>query len=354
MRVIMPASSPSRHRLERSTRAATIELLGLTLSTIVVLAGVLLTYVGQTQAVQTQAVQTQPVETIQSDPATGPLVNLSRLRGAEDLAPLLTMFESPFERNAVARALYRRATSATSPLDHVGELAGVTIPASEVRADPRFVELGGRLTRRPDLDRVPVLSPADLATVKQGTIVRTPEELAARLRLAIGLFFAAFWGAHLVRRWRGIDDDPVLLPIVLLLSGIGLMSMVALRDPLRDTVLAYPFALGVAGGAAALVACAFADFEASRLRRAVALPLFLPWVWRRCCCCSGADRVRAARRSICLACSRWRRSGSSSSLPWRRISPTGWNSCASSPSRPRRRGRGSAPCRFPAGRTSFR
>ena len=50
------------------------------------------------------------------------------------------------------------------------------------------------------------------------------------------LFFAAFWVAHLVRRWRGIDDDPVLLPIVLMLSGIGLMSMVALRDPLRDTV----------------------------------------------------------------------------------------------------------------------
>src|SRR4029079_10915853 len=56
--------------------------------------------------------------------------------------------------------------------------------------------------------------------------------------------------------------------------GIGLMSMVALRDPLRDTVLAYPFALGVAGGAAVLVACSWVDFEASRLRRAVALPLF--------------------------------------------------------------------------------
>ena len=67
----------------------------------------------------------------------------------------------------------------------------------------------------------------------------------------------------------------MLLPIVLMLSGIGLMSMVALRDPLRDTVLAYRFAVGVAGGAAALVAASFVDFEASRLRRAVTLPLCL-------------------------------------------------------------------------------
>ena len=90
------------------------------------------------------------------------------------------MFGSPFERDAVARALYRRATSDTPPLDRVGELAGVTIPASDIRSDPRFVELGGRLTRRPDLDRVPVLTPADLAAIKQGTIVRTPDEFAAR------------------------------------------------------------------------------------------------------------------------------------------------------------------------------
>ncbi len=229
------------------------------------LGGLLLTYAGQTPS----------AETIRTDLTTGTLINLRRLRSANELLPRLTMFGSPFEREAVARALYRRATSDTPPLDRVGELAGVTIPAADIKREPRFVELGARLNRRPDLDRIPVLTAADLAAIKQGAIVRTPDEFAADIRLAAVLFFAAFWGAHLVRRWRGIDDDPVLLPILLVLSGIGLMSMVALRDPLRDTILAYPFALGVVGGAAALVASSFVDFEASRLRREVAVPLFL-------------------------------------------------------------------------------
>src|SRR5262249_11381934 len=52
-----------------------------------------------------------------------------------------------------------------------------------------------------------------------------------------------------------------------------LMSMVALRDPLRDTVIAYRFATGVAAGVAVLVALSTIDLEASPLRRAVALPL---------------------------------------------------------------------------------
>jgi len=137
------------------------------------------------------------------------------------------------------------------------------------------VELRSRLNRRPTLERVPVLTPSDLAAIKPGTIVRTAEEFIATLRLAAALFFAAFWGAHLVRRWRGIADDPLMLPIVMMLSGIGLMSMVALRDPLRDTVLAYRFALGVVAGVVSLVAVSHVDFEASRLRRAVATPLLV-------------------------------------------------------------------------------
>ncbi len=264
MRVIVPAAAPPR-RSVRSTRAATLELLGLTAATVVMLVGLLLTYAGQTQS----------AETIHAELSSGALINLRQLHSANDLVPRLTMFGSPFERDAVARAVYRRATSDTPPLDRIGELAGVTIPAADIRKNPRLVELAARLTHRPDLDRVPVFTPADLSAIKPGLIVRTPEEFAAELRVAASVFFLAFWTAHLVRRWRGVDDDPVLLPIVLMLSGIGLMSMVALRDPLRDTVLADRYALGVAGGAAVLVACSFVDLEASRLRRAVALPLFI-------------------------------------------------------------------------------
>jgi cell division protein FtsW (lipid II flippase) len=86
------------------------------------------------------------------------------------------------------------------------------------------------------------------------------------------LLVAPFWAAHLFRRWRGATDDPVLLPTLLLLTGIGLMTMVALRDP-QSSSIAMPFAQGVAGGVLLLLVCSSIDFEASRFRRAVALPL---------------------------------------------------------------------------------
>src|SRR2546423_755058 len=120
-----------------------------------------------------------------------------------------------------------------------------------------------------------------VSAIKAGTIVRTPEEFATEIRLAVMMFVGAFWSVHLVRRWlRAVGDrradpggDPFLLPIVVMLTGIGVMSMIALRDPLRDTVLAYRFVLGIAAGCALLVAAASVDFEAWRFRCAVALPL---------------------------------------------------------------------------------
>jgi len=119
------------------------------------------------------------------------------------------------------------------------------------------------------------------SATKPGAIVPAPEEFATEIRVAVMLFVAAFWSVHVVRRWLRptsdrVDDreaDPLLLPIVLMLTGIGMMSMIALGDPLRDPVLAYRFALGVAAGCALLAAIASVDFETWPFRRAVALPL---------------------------------------------------------------------------------
>jgi cell division protein FtsW (lipid II flippase) len=64
----------------------------------------------------------------------------------------------------------------------------------------------------------------------------------------------------------------VVLPAMQMLSGIGLMAMIALRDPLRDSDAATGFAYGVALGCAALLAAAFVEFEAPGIRRATLAP----------------------------------------------------------------------------------
>jgi len=76
MRVIPPSSPRKRFRTE-TTRAANIELLGLAVSTVVILGGLLLTSAGQTQS----------FSTFQADLSNGVLVNLHRLRSPNDITP---------------------------------------------------------------------------------------------------------------------------------------------------------------------------------------------------------------------------------------------------------------------------
>jgi cell division protein FtsW (lipid II flippase) len=242
-----------------------IELAGLAAASVVVIAGLLLTAAGSLRS----------VDVSEADVTSGRILHLPSLRDAASLTAHLTMIEVPFERDAVARALYARATALDPKIENVGALAGVTIPAAVVRADRRLVALGERLDRRPELDSVPALTAAELASFKTGVVVRSPQEFRSALTAAALLFFGAFWLAHAVRWSRPHCGDSLLLPLVLLLCGLGFMSMVSLRDPLRDTFLGHRFAQGVVGGVALLTALSMVNFEASRLRRAVALPLGL-------------------------------------------------------------------------------
>ena len=233
-----------------------LELLGLAAATIVVLSGAALAFAARSASV--------------SVPADG-TISLRTLTGPADLEPVLTMFVSTHERQTVARALYQHASAA--PLEHVGSLATVTLPAEQVRADARLARLGERLSQRPKAGTVPLLSSADLATIKPRLTVRSTPEFRVRTARAIAAMLGVFWLAHLFRRWRNRDDDPVLLPSVLLLCGVGVMSMLALRDPLRDTMAVTTFAWGVAAGVGFLVFASEIDFESSRMRRAVLPPL---------------------------------------------------------------------------------
>jgi cell division protein FtsW (lipid II flippase)/cell division protein FtsI/penicillin-binding protein 2 len=260
MRVIAAAEPGHPRAYAAAGRALNVELLGLLASSIVVLLGTALAVGGRFE--QAAAADRR---------AAAPL-NLRQMRSAADLEPLLDGYESAAERRIVAEALYARAVG-DPPLQHVGGLADASIPATLVASRPGLMKLRARLARRPDAQRVPALSGPDLAALKPAVVVRTRAEFNALFRGALLWFFGAFWSVHAVRRWRRAVDDPILLPALALLTGIGLMTMLALRDPLRDTVSASTFATGVATGLLALLAASEIDFERSALRRAVLSPL---------------------------------------------------------------------------------
>jgi Cell cycle protein len=246
----------------RRGRSLNIELLGLSAVTIVVLFGIVLTYSARVGRLDEVA------------PPAG-VIPLYALKAPADLEPALSMFDSGYERTFVARALFQRAASPDAPVDHVGALADVKVPAQTVRGDRRLVQLASRLAGRDEALDLPVLSRQDILSLKPLLSVRSLPQFTRHFAWAVAGLISAFWIAHLFRRWRGRNDDPLLLPALMLLCGIGMMTMCALRDPIRDTIAAELFAGGAALGVALLVAVSEVDFEASPLRRAVVLPLGL-------------------------------------------------------------------------------
>jgi cell division protein FtsW (lipid II flippase)/cell division protein FtsI/penicillin-binding protein 2 len=254
MRVVAPAVATVGPDLRR-VRALNLELLGLLAASVIVTFGIGLTFLAKA--------------------GHEPPPNAVSLRAfaPADLEGLLTMFPSVHERQVVAGALHAHVSGRSAPIEHVGGLAAATLPADAVRSDARLTRLRERLDRRPHLPAVALLSGADIAAIKPRLSVRTSREYRIRMLRAVVSVFAVFWLAHLFRRWRKRDDDPVLLPAVLLLSGVGMMAMLGLRDPLRDTMAVVTFAGGLAAGVAALLLASEVDFESSALRRAMVLPL---------------------------------------------------------------------------------
>ena len=95
------------------------------------------------------------------------------------------MFESPFERRAVAVALYRRAAATLRRSNMSAAWPGSRIPAAEIRADRRYVQLRSRLERRPAGSRAfrSCRRPTS-ADLKPHVAVRTPEAFRLRLMAA--------------------------------------------------------------------------------------------------------------------------------------------------------------------------
>jgi cell division protein FtsW (lipid II flippase) len=86
---------------------------------------------------------------------------------------------------------------------------------------------------------------------ERSIIVRTPEEATKWFWIIIAVFFASFLLLHLFLTVRLPNTDQLILPIVMLLTGLSLITLLSLQDPLRDrflarSTLAY-FAAGMLG-----------------------------------------------------------------------------------------------------------
>lgn len=116
--------------------------------------------------------------------------------------------------------------------------------------------------------RIPLFeNAAALQRVKPRLVVRDPATYTRRFwRLAM-VYFAVLYGLHLFWFFRRFTGDPVLLPVAHLLTGLALMLMLGLQDPLRDLMRAQGFVTGIVVGGALLGLVSGFDFQHKWWRR---------------------------------------------------------------------------------------
>jgi cell division protein FtsI/penicillin-binding protein 2/cell division protein FtsW (lipid II flippase) len=130
----------------------------------------------------------------------------------------------------------------------------------------------GALSRLRDVEGKHSLIP--LARTKPFLIVRTPQEFQQAFIKWCSLYLLAFWAVHFLYRWRGLQSDQALLPAIHLLTAMGLIAMLSLRDPLRDILEFKKFVLGVLLGCAILLLPLLKAFDYRRFSGLIYTPLF--------------------------------------------------------------------------------
>jgi cell division protein FtsW (lipid II flippase) len=211
----------------------------------------------------------------------GELLDLNSVTKPEQLLPFLQIFPSEPEREAVANKTFEFLT-AHRPIRNVGALARLRASKTEIESHPEWTVLGKQLQEQlarqqakpqqhPAELRIPLLP---LAKVKPAITVRTPREFQAQFLIWIAAYLAGFYVVFLVWRWSAFRGDFSILPAVHLLTGIGLILSISLRDPLRDTLEFSKFAWGVALGCVVLLLPSLRILNYQRFSKWCYTPLF--------------------------------------------------------------------------------
>src|SRR5665213_1076722 len=191
--------------------------------------------------------------------ATAPL-NISHLDRPEQLYPVLAVFPNAGDRDFVAKYIFDTLEDHDGILPNTGALARLRIPRAETAADHKLDAIRTRAEASKS-DSILLLTPAEFSQIKPQIAVRSLDDFRRDILLATGAILAAFLFTNIVWTFRRFTGPWTFLPLLLILTGIGLALMIGLRDPIRDTLIFLPYAEGVAGGCLVMLFASLIDWE---------------------------------------------------------------------------------------------
>lgn len=98
--------------------------------------------------------------------------------------------------------------------------------------------------------RIKVFSNSTLKNIKSDHIitVRHLKDYFITMAIYVGIFFAAWWLFILVYKWRNPKADHGIISIIMMLTGLCLLMMFSMNDPLNDKIIGVDMAQGVIAG----------------------------------------------------------------------------------------------------------
>ena len=91
--------------------------------------------------------------------------------------------------------------------------------------------------------------------------IRTPDDFKGNITSDLMLFFAAWWGLWLFARMMKKPLDTSMVALLMALTGLCLLTMYSLNDPLTDKLLGADMAFGIIGGVCAIIALLNVNFK---------------------------------------------------------------------------------------------
>src|SRR5262249_41248250 len=160
------------------------------------------------------------------------------------------------ERRYVAQELFERLPGpGARRLDDVDALAAVRVPVDDVRNHgdlPTLAERAQGIAQAaaaadsahpvsrgkspPPVPKMTLLTTSQFRARGRALLAPPPAAFGGALFRSAILFFLAFALMHLLAHARGVRGDRYLLPAASLLTGLGFVMLVSLRDPLRDAM----------------------------------------------------------------------------------------------------------------------
>jgi cell division protein FtsW (lipid II flippase) len=256
-------------------RAVLAEPLELFLAGVSIFAGILLllTYVGVAR-----------VPHIES-PDAG-VVNLNASPTSERLAAVLDhAFPLAADRRIAQQQLMSFLTNPDGSrwlLPNVGAIARARVPSAVIDRSPSAAVYRERLAQERERARssgreapssVPLLTSAQLSSIKPWLVVRNFSTVRRSLAMWTALYLAAFYVVSIAWRGRRLRGDRVLLIAAHVLTALGLAAMISRPDPLRDLLLFPRYVEGILAGLAVLTALSFVNVRTSSLKGLSYLPL---------------------------------------------------------------------------------